>query len=44
MYACVGKQSGKALMVVRTDDIELAEDILHRGGYGDVNPADVYRL
>ena len=44
MYACVGKQSGKALMVVRTDDIELAEDILHRGGYGDINPADVYRL
>ena len=44
MYACVGRQSGKAIMVVRTDDIELAEDILHRGGYGDVNPADVYRL
>lgn len=44
MYACVGRQSGKAIMVVRTDDIELAEEILHRGGYGDVNPADVYRL
>lgn len=44
MYACVGRQSGKALMVVRTDDIELAEEILHRGGYGDINPADVYRL
>ena len=44
MYACVGKESGKALMIVRTDDIELAEDILHRGGYGDINPADVYRL
>lgn len=44
IYACVGKQSGKAIMVVRTDDIELAEDILHRGGYGDINPADVYRL
>ena len=44
MYACVGRQSGKAIMVVRTDDIDLAEDILHRGGYGDVNPADVYRL
>ena len=44
MYACVGKESGKALMVIRTDDIELAEDILHRGGYGDINPADVYRL
>lgn len=44
MYACVGRQTGKAIMVVRVDDTELAEDILHRGGYGDVNPADVYRL
>ena len=44
MYACVGRQSGKAIMVVRTDDVELAEEILRRGGYGDVNPADVYRL
>ena len=44
MYACVGRQSGKAIMVLRTDDIDLAEDILHRNGYGDVNPAEVYRL
>lgn len=44
MYACVGRQTGKAIMVVRTDDIDLAEQILHRGGYGEVNPADVYRL
>ena len=44
MYACVGKDSGKAIMIVRTDDTELAANILHRGGYGDVNPAEIYRL
>jgi len=44
MYACVGKQTGKAIMIVRTDDIDLAEQILRRGGYGEINPADVYRL
>ncbi len=44
MYACVGRVSGKAIMVIRTDDIELAADILHRGGYGDINPAEVYRI
>ena len=44
MYACVGRASGKAIMVIRTDDIELAANILHRGGYGDINPAEVYRI
>ena len=44
MYACVGKLSGKAIMVVRTDDLDLAADILHRNGYGDINPAEVYRI
>ena len=38
------KDSGKAIMIVRTDDTELAANILHRGGYGDVNPAEIYRL
>ena len=44
LYACVGKQSGKAIMIVRTDDIEKAEQVLQKGGYGEINPADVYRL
>lgn len=44
LYACVGKQSGKAIMIVRTDDIEAAEQVLQKGGYGEINPADVYRL
>lgn len=44
MYACVGRLTGKAIMVIRTDDIDLATDILHRNGYGDINPAEVYRI
>jgi hypothetical protein len=44
MYACVGKQTGKAIMIVRTNDIDLAEQILRQGGYDEINPADVYRL
>jgi len=44
MYACVGRLSGKAIMVIRTDDLDLATDILHRNGYGDINPAEVYRI
>ncbi len=44
MYACVGKVTGKAIMIIRTDDIEAATEMLHRNGYGDINPADVYRI
>ena len=44
MYASVGQTTGKAVMVVRTDDIEMAADILHRNGYGDISPTEVYRL
>ncbi len=44
MYACVGRLSGKAIMVIRTDDPEKATEVLHREGYGDVNPAEVYRI
>ena len=44
MYACVGRLTGKAIMVIRTDDIDLATDVLHRNGYGDINPAEVYRI
>ena len=44
MYACVGKLSGKAIMIIRTDDPQRASEILHNGGYGDINPAEVYRI
>ncbi len=44
MYACVGKTTGKALMVVRTDDIPRAEAVLDKAGYALANPADIYRV
>ena len=44
MYACIGRLSGKALMVVRTDNSEKAYEVLHAHGYGDMNPAEIYRL
>lgn len=44
MYACIGKTSGKALMVMRTEDIEKAEEILERNGFGNVDPKDIYRI
>lgn len=44
MYACVGKTTGKALMVIRTEDINRAEKILCENGFGKVNPAYIYRI
>ncbi len=43
MYVCVGYVSGKPIMVVRTDDIEAASEVLHKAGFNDVDPADIYR-
>ena len=44
MYACIGKTSGKALMVLRTEDIDKAEKILDENGFGLVSPGDIYRI
>lgn len=44
MYACIGKTSGKALMVMRTEDTEKAEEILDVNGFGLVAPGDIYRI
>ena len=44
IYACVGRVSGKALMVIRAEDVDIAEQVLHAHGYNDINPADVYRI
>ena len=44
MYACVGKTSGKALMILRTEDPQRAEDVLSEKGFANVNPADIYRI
>lgn len=44
MYACVGKTTGKALMVVKTDDVTSAESVLETAGFALANPADIYRI
>ncbi len=44
MYVCVGYVSGKPIMVVRTDNIEEAANVLHKAGYNDVEQADIYRV
>ena len=41
MYVCVGRASGKPIMVVRTDDCARAAVILNRAGYGEVDPSDI---
>lgn len=44
LYACVGQKSGKALMVIRTNDIDGTEALLKSHGYDKLEPADVYEL
>lgn len=44
MYACVGKTAGKALMIVKADDNDKAEEVLSSAGYALANPADIYRI
>lgn len=44
LYAFVGKVSGKALMVLRTDDQKKAENILNASGYNTVEVRDIYRI
>ena len=44
MYACTGRVGGKALVVMRVDDIEKAESILSAGGFAAENPEDIYRI
>ncbi len=33
MYACVGKESGKAFMIIQAEELEAAEGILRRNGF-----------
>lgn len=44
MYACVGKVSGKALTVIRTDNQEEADRILNNNGFSTVDPSEIYRI
>ncbi len=43
-YACVGKTPGKALMVIKPEDIDTAEAMLYTAGFGKISPADIYRI
>lgn len=44
MYACVGRVSGKALMVVKLSDTEKGEAILKEKGLDNLKPTDIYRI
>ncbi|MBP5231706.1 MAG: ACT domain-containing protein [Clostridia bacterium] len=44
MYAFVSVRSGKALMVVQTDDPDRTEQILQENGCSTVLPSDIYRI
>lgn len=37
MYACVGKESGKAFMIIQAEELEAAEGILRRGGFSQAD-------
>ncbi len=43
MYACVAT-TGNALMILKADNIENADKILHENGFGDVDPTEIYRI
>lgn len=44
VYACVGKTQGKALMVIKPEELDRAEAVLYQAGYGKISPADIYRI
>lgn len=44
MYACIGSVHGKALMVLRVDDRDKAEEILTQNGLNNLQPHDIYRI
>ena len=44
MYACIGLVGGKALMVMRVEDVEKTERVLAENGFASLRPEDVYRI
>ena len=44
MYACVGKITGQALMILRTSDHARAEKLLSEKGYDKTKAGDIYRI
>ena len=43
LYACIGKATGKALVVMKPSDVETAEKALKEKGYNGA-PSDIYRI
>ena len=43
LYACIGKATGKALVVMKPSDVEAAEKALKEKGYNGA-PSDIYRI
>lgn len=43
LYACIGKATGKALVVMKPSDVEVAEKALKEKGYNGA-PSDIYRI
>ena len=44
MYACAGKITGQALMILRTSDHARAEKLLSEKGYDKTKAGDIYRI
>lgn len=44
MYACAGKITGQALMILRTSDHAKAEKLLSEKGYDKTKAGDIYRI
>lgn len=43
LYACIGKATDKALVVMKPSDVEAAEKALKEKGYNGA-PSDIYRI
>ncbi len=41
MYACVGKTTGKAFMIIQAEELEAAEAILQRNGFTQADISDI---
>ncbi len=44
MYVCVGRKTGKPIMVIRTDNRDSASKLLQDNGYSGVEEDDIYNL
>ena len=41
MYACVGKTTGKAFMIIQAEELEAAEEILRRNGFMQADISEI---